>query len=135
MTRERRSTEGMAIDDTTETSSPAPSPPPLLVLCRDLLLSSKITASARSAGVPFQLVRDPATLSDRRGRGLIVDLNQDGAIDAAAQWLQTTGRPTIGFVSHVDSELMSRAREAGINDVMSRSRFVQRLSEIIESNA
>ncbi len=66
-------------------------PPSLLILCRDLLLGSKITAAAQSAGVSFKVIRDAGKLAGQVGRRLIVDLNQDGAIDAAAAWKSETG--------------------------------------------
>ena len=91
-----------------------PSPTPaLLILCRDLLFGSKITSAAQSAGVAYNVVRDPARLADQPGRRLIVDLNQDGALDAASTWRQSTGGEVVGFVSHVDVETISRARAAG----------------------
>ena len=41
--------------------------------------------------------------------------------------------PTIGFVSHVQAELIDAAREAGVGEVMARSAFTARLADIIKS--
>ena len=112
-------------------SDPASPPPTLLILCRDLLLGSKITSAAQSAGVPFKVIRDAAKLAGQPGERLIVDLNQDGALDAAAAWKTTGGGRVVGFVSHVDAETIKRARAAGLNDVMARSQFVQQLPGIV----
>lgn len=111
----------------------APAPPALLILCRDLLLGSRITATAQAAGVPFKVVRDAAKLTGQAGERLIVDLNQDGAIDAAANWAHTSGKPVTGFVSHVDGETIRRARAAGIDDVRTRSQFVAELDQLVKS--
>ena len=92
---------------------------------------SKITATARSAGVPVRVVRDPATLPPDPSPLLIVDLNQDGTLPAAVAWKQATGGPVIGFVSHVDGATIKAARAAGIDRVMPRSEFDRRLPELL----
>jgi len=113
-------------------AQPTPSPT-LLILCRDLLLGSRITAAAQSAGVAFKVVRDATKLSGQVGERLIVDLNQDGAIDAAAAWkAATSGADVVGFVSHVDAVTIQRARDAGLDQVMPRSRFVEQLAQIVQ---
>lgn len=114
-----------------ETPHPPPTTPVVLILCRDLLLGSRITATAQSAGVSFKVVRDAAKLAGQAGQRLIVDLNQDGAIDAAATWKSAGGGEVIGFVSHVDAATIQRARTAGLDQVMPRSAFVQQLPLIV----
>ena len=107
-------------------SSPDPAGP-ILVLCRDLLFASKIRAAAAAAagdGVKIQLLRDPAQLLGLDGAALIVDLGQDGALDAGARW--KSAHPTaraIGFVSHVDTATIAAAKAAGFDDVLSRGQF------------
>jgi len=105
---------------------------PLLVLCKDLLFSSRITAAAKQAGIPFTFVREPQKLTDQPGARLILDLNLPGAIEAAAAWQQRTNGQTIGFVSHVDSETIAAAKTAGIQVILPRSQFVQKLPEILQ---
>ena len=104
---------------------------PILVLVRDLLFSSHITAAARASGVPITTLRDPARVSGARGRRLIVDLNQPGALDAAAAWKDASAGDVVGFVSHVDGETIARARAAGIDRVLPRSRFVEVLPDLL----
>ena len=114
---------------------PASAPPALLILCRDLLLGSRITAAAQAAGVPFKVVRDAAKLSGQIGGRLIVDLNQEGAVDAAAAWkAATSGAEVVGFVSHVDAGTIQRARDAGLDRVLPRSRFVEHLNQIVRES-
>jgi hypothetical protein len=104
----------------------------VLICCRDLLFQSKITATARALGIGTATIREPASLGVRAGRLLIVDLNQPGAIDAAAVWRAATGRPVVGFVSHVDAATATAARSAGVDRVMARSAFVTQLVEILQ---
>ena len=100
---------------------------------------SRVTGTAKELGVPIKVVRDPAKLAAEaeagRGGRLIVDLNLEGAIGAAAAWKGATAGSVTGFVSHVDSETIRRAREAGIDQVMPRSQFVQALPELLKSEA
>ena len=104
---------------------------PTLVLVRDLLFSSRIAATARAIGVDVKLMRDPAVLAAETARRLIVDLNQPGALDAAVEWKKQSGGEVIGFVAHVDAETIRRARDAGIDQVLPRSRFVAVLESLL----
>ena len=104
---------------------------PVLVLVRDLVFSSRIGAEARAAGRAVTLLRDPASLVGIPGRRLIVDLNQPGALEAAAAWKQASSGEVVGFVSHVDAETISRARSAGIDRVLPRSRFVELIPQLL----
>jgi hypothetical protein len=62
-----------------------------------------------------------------------VDLNQPGALEAAVAWkgAESAGRDVVGFVSHVDAATIARARAAGIDRIMPRSRFVEALPELL----
>jgi len=104
---------------------------PILVLVRDLMFSSRISAAARAAGVAIAVLRDPAQVSGARGRRLIVDLNQPGALEAATEWKNGSRGDVVGFVSHVDGETIARARAAGIDRVLPRSRFVEVLPDLL----
>ena len=98
-------------------------PLPVLVLVRDLLFSSKITTTARAAGIQLKLLRDPAKLATETGDRLIVDLNLEGALPAAVDWRNRAHRPVIGFVSHVDTEIVAQARHGGIDHILARGAF------------
>ena len=39
--------------------------------------------------------------------------------------------PTVGFASHVQTEVIEAARRAGVGEVMARSAFTQRLPELL----
>ena len=106
---------------------------PILVLVRDLMFASRISATARAENVAIKSVRDASQLAGEMGRRLIIDLNQEGAIEAAAAWKQQQGGEVIGFVSHVDKATIDRAKAAGIDRVMPRSQFVQLLPELLRA--
>jgi hypothetical protein len=65
------------------------------------------------------------------GQILFVDLDQDGAIDAAGRWRTRTGGKMIGFVSHVNTDAIQRAKAAGIDQIFSRGQFTQQLPALV----
>jgi hypothetical protein len=108
-------------------------PKPALALVRDLMFTSKITATANAVGTPVKIVRDPGKLSPTEpGRLLLVDLNQPGTLDAAVAWMTQQGGPVVGFVSHVDRATIDQARQVGLTRVMPRSQFVAELEEMLK---
>lgn len=102
-----------------------------LVLVRDLLFSSKITAAARARGVAIRLLRDPAKLAEEQGTRLIVDLNAEGHLAAAVDWKARTGGHVTGFVSHVAGDAIAEARRLGIDRVMSNGGFSANVEAVI----
>ena len=104
---------------------------PVLVLVRDLMFSSRISAEARAQQVAVKVIRDPARLGDQGGTRLIVDLNQEGFIEAASAWKARGGGEVVGFVSHVDTETIAKARERGIDRIISRGQFSAGLCDIL----
>ena|SRR5579863_8711090 len=110
-----------------------------IALIDDLFFLAKVRETAKHTGVALetastgeQLVKaaagSPAAL-------LLVDLNaRQGALDAVEQLCAPGGgnpRRVIAFLSHVQTELAERARAAGCQDVMPRSKFTQNLAEIL----
>jgi hypothetical protein len=108
-----------------------PQPLPVLVAVKDLIFGTRIHAAAKDSGIPTRGVRDAGKLKDLDGRSVIVDLGEPGMLEAAAEWKRRTGRGVVGFVSHVDTETIRRARELGLDDVLPRSAFVVRLPELL----
>ena len=107
--------------------------PAVLVLVRDLIFASKISGTAQALGVAVRMVREPSKLAGEAGRRLVVDLNLEGAIEAAVAWKEAVGggAEVVGFVSHVDGETIRKAREAGVDSVMARSEFVRVLERVL----
>jgi len=77
-------------------------------------------------------VRDPSKLAGTTGDLLLVDLNLDGAIEAAGTWKRDAEtRRVIGFVQHTDIAAIEAARAAGIDQIMPRGAFFDSLDQIL----
>ena len=104
---------------------------PVLAFVRDLMFSSKITSTARAAGVAVKVIRDPEKLNQESGSKLLVDLAEPHAIATAMTWKQLHGGTVIGFASHVDTNTIFKAQEAGFDQVLSRGGFTANLENLL----
>src|SRR4030095_16909083 len=111
-----------------------------MVVCvvDDLIFSIKISTAARQLGVPmyFERLKQNVlqTIRDKQPSLVIFDLNSGRLApietialmknDPALQAIRT-----LGYVAHVDSETIDKARAAGIDQVLARSAFSDRLRE------
>jgi hypothetical protein len=85
---------------------------------------------SRLGGLDVTFVSDPGALADASpGDVVLVDLARPAVLDALADVAE--GVRTIGFGSHVDRELLEAARQAGCDEVMARSEFFRRASELL----
>lgn len=108
---------------------------PILVLCRDLLFTSKITGTASAQKVAVRVIRDPAKLAGEAGsRRLIVDLTQEGYLAAAVVWKGQTGGHVTGFAGHTDVGLITEARAKGVDLVLSRGEFSAQMAQVLAIN-
>lgn len=104
----------------------------------DLIFATKIRGTAEAQGGSVRLARDAAGLAAALGEGgvrlVIVDLNAD-RVDAAALVRLAKAAPgsprVVAYFSHVQGELAKAAREAGADEVMARSSFVERLPGMV----
>jgi PleD family two-component response regulator len=106
---------------------------------KDIFFSAKISAAAKRVGVPVRFVIDESPAL-QEGAGvrclLLLDLN-----DASLRPLELIRRlkakapaqpvRIIGYLSHVQRDLMREAQEAGCDVVLPRSAFSQDLDQII----
>jgi DNA-binding NarL/FixJ family response regulator len=108
---------------------------PILVAVEDLIFLSKIQQTAKLVDVAIETVA-PGALAERLGQGpasaIVCDLNGLLALDAV-RWLKENrpSVPVIGFLSHVQADLATAAREAGCDVVMARSAFSQQLPRLL----
>jgi PleD family two-component response regulator len=100
----------------------------------------KTTAGLLGVAVAFARSRDAALIEMRKSSPSLVifDLNGKatdplGTLAAMHADPGLASIPTIGFVSHVQTDLIDAARQAGVGDVMARSAFTARLADIIKS--
>ena len=112
----------------------------VLAVVDDLLFSSKIRAVAERTGRPTTFVRSrSAVLPEIRSKRpdlVIIDLDRAtlepmGVIGDIKAQPDLGDLRVIGFVSHVNADLIAAARDAGIDLVLARSAFVTRLPELL----
>lgn len=112
----------------------------ILAILDDLLFTSKIRSTAKQVGAALLVAksRDAALAEMRANRPSLVifDLNNPRT-DPLGIVASMKGDPalaaiqTVGFVSHVQTDLIDAARKAGVDHVMARSMFAERLPQIL----
>jgi len=112
----------------------------ILAVLDDLMFTSKIKTAAAQLGVPVGFARSSAAAMTemRKTAPTLVILDLDSAriapldIVAAMQADPALAAvPTVGFVSHVHTDVIDAARKAGVGDVLARSAFTQQLADIL----
>ncbi len=112
----------------------------VLAAVGDLLFASKIRGTAQQLNISADFARTADSLFDAAKTDvpslIILDLHHE-QLDPFALVArlkaddQLRAVPVVGFFSHVQVELQRRATEAGIDRVLPRSAFTQRLPEIL----
>jgi CheY-like chemotaxis protein len=110
----------------------------------DLMFGSKIRAAAKGVGAEVTFTRTAADTAEQARKTkptlVLLDLNAR-AIDpmAALALLKTdpalAGIRVVGYVSHVEADVIAAARAAGIDEVLARSAFVARLPQLLAGEA
>ncbi len=94
----------------------------------DLMDRSRVEIANRAAGRPVDFVADLEELVSAVGRGarfVVVDLGHPGVLEVLPR---LGAAHTLGFASHVDTELLAAARAAGCDEVVARSAVFRRLA-------
>ncbi len=111
-----------------------------LLLCDDLIFTSRIVGTAKAAGLNVRTVKTPDELlrigRETPPRCVIADLHTPGlAIESFAQALSAlTPKPMlVGYGSHVDTATLKLARDAGFDVVWPRSKFVDELATALSA--
>jgi len=114
----------------------------ILAVVDDLMFTSKIKNAAGQLGVPLAFARSSGSALEQMRQTapslVIFDLNSArtdplGTVAAMKRDPALASIPIVGFVSHVQTDLIEAARQAGVDDVMARSAFTARLGEILTS--
>ncbi|MBV9039316.1 MAG: hypothetical protein JO182_32840 [Acidobacteriaceae bacterium] len=118
-------------------------PKKVVAVLNDLLFRVKIEEAAKRAGVELVVVQSQQeTLNQAQNRPaiIILDLN-----DLKTEPLDTIGKlksshetkhiSLLGYVSHVQTDLIQAARAQGCDEVMARSAFSQSLLKILSRYA
>lgn len=110
---------------------------PVLVAVRDLVFRSKISAAAERLGVPVRVAPRGAPLSQAArelGEGTILaDLGEPGVLDEVRAAKAAAKVRVVGFLGHLQGDLARAAEEAGVDEVLTRGQFTQRLDELLRS--
>jgi CheY-like chemotaxis protein len=113
----------------------------VLAIVDDLLFVSKIKAAAGALGVALTVTRSmDAAIEQMRQTApslVILDLNSTrtdplGTVAAMKRDPALSAIPTLGFVSHVMTDVINAARNVGVDEVLARSAFTERLAEILQ---
>jgi len=112
----------------------------ILAVVDDLMFASKIRTAASQLGVPVTFARSSeAALAEMRKDApslVIFDLNSAranplGTLAAMKRDPALAAIPTLGYASHVQTDVINAARQAGVDEVLARSAFTQQLAEIL----
>jgi len=112
----------------------------ILAVLDDLMFTSKIKAAATQLGVSVTFARssDAALASMRAAPPSLVILDLNSARTDPLGIVRTMKADdalakvrTVGYASHVMTDLIEAARQAGVGEVLARSTFTQRLADIL----
>jgi CheY-like chemotaxis protein len=115
----------------------------ILAVMTDLFFSAKILDIAKKLGMTVEFLKDREIVLEKvkaRPALVIFDLNCEAA-DPIGIIRQIKGDPatkrisTIGFVSHVQTDLKITAQDSGCDMVVARSVFAQNLPMILKRHA
>jgi PleD family two-component response regulator len=112
----------------------------ILAAVDDLMFVSRIRTAAHGVGADVRFARtaDEAVGLARREKPTLVLLDLNGrTVDPMATLAtfksdpELAGVRVVGFVSHVQTDVIAAARAAGIDEVMARSAFTARLPNLL----
>jgi CheY-like chemotaxis protein len=107
-------------------------------LAADLIFATRIESAIRAAGAEARILDTPAALWDAIERWpelVLIDLSTAGweePVRRAKTLPQTRAIPIVAFGSHVDTEALRAARQAGCDHAWARSRFVEELPRLLK---
>ena len=112
----------------------------VLAVMSDLFFSAKINDAAKKLGMAAVFVKDNAVALEQLKLNpalVIFDLNCTSAdplelIKAMKENPATASIGTVGFISHVQTDMKRKAQETGCDTVVARSVFAQNLQAILE---
>ncbi len=110
----------------------------VVVMVSDMIFSTKISSCAQAVGTPAVFARSldefKRIASETPPEAVIVDLEQDEALVSGLleHSSQLSPQPKfIGFCPHVRQDVMDHAKDAGFDQVMTRSTFASKLPAIL----
>lgn len=114
----------------------------VVLLSKDLMVSSQVSGAARSAGVDCRTLMGTDELASALSAGqndlIIVDLattgNELGQVLKCRDNFPEAKPRVVAFVQHVQEQKISDARAAGCDIVLTRGQFFSQLDELIRDD-
>ena len=112
----------------------------IIAVLDDLMFTSKIKTTAARLGVAVTFARSADAALDEMRRTtpslVILDLNNVrtnplAVVSSMKRDPALASVPTVGYASHVQTDVINAARQAGVGEVMARSAFTQQLADIL----
>ena len=112
----------------------------ILAVLDDLMFSSKIKTTAGQLGIAVTFARSAdAAIAEMRKTApslVILDLNNArtnplGIVASMREDPALASIPTVGYASHVQTDVINAARQAGVGEVLARSAFTIQLADIL----
>ncbi len=107
----------------------------ILVAVRDLVFRTRIHAAAERLGLPVRLAPRGAplvdTIRETPGATVIADLGEPGILDQLAAAKRAGGVRVIGFVGHVQEDVMAAAAAAGVDEILTRGQLAAQLDDVL----
>jgi CheY-like chemotaxis protein len=104
----------------------------VVALAPDLFFASKIEATLSAAGHEVALASTPdqAVGASEGAQLIVVDLHAEG-LDARDFAARLSGKPLLGFYSHVEDQVGRGAEAAGFDLVVPRSRMAREMPALV----
>jgi hypothetical protein len=107
----------------------------IVVAVRDLVFRSKIHAAAERLGVAVRFAPRGAPLADAvrdtPGATVLADLGEPGLVEQVPDAKRAASVTVVGFLGHLQEDLIVQARAAGVDEVLTRGQFVARLDTLL----
>ena len=108
---------------------------PVILAVRDLVFRSKILAAAERLGADVRIAPRGTPLDQaarEHGPGtLVVDLGEAGVVEQVPAAKAAGATRVVGFLGHLQTELQEASVRAGVDEVLTRGQFVQRLDDLL----
>jgi len=107
----------------------------ILAIVNDLFFQTKIETTAALIGKQIKIVSAESSLIEalkENPKLIIWDLNAGFNLVKTAKLIKENSKAKIiAYLSHVQTNLIKKAKDAGIDEVMPRSAFTIKLAEIL----
>jgi len=107
----------------------------VILAVRDLVFRSKIFAAAERLGVEVRFAPRGTPLGQAArelGPGTVIaDLSEPGVVDQIGEAKRSGATRVVGFLGHLQTDIVQAADAAGVDEVLTRGQFVQRLDELL----